>query len=870
MINKNILNKILVDYKKIFTTTIWKEEQFKWEAIKHFNDTWDIDAENFATMLKKSLDKCGILLFSMHNFSAGIIINFAKVAPIETKSLFVNLFNESIPLAKRISYFQRNSIKLREKYDDGTWMEDFQNTNAISIYLWLKYPDKYYIYKYPVVKTVADKLKSSYKPEKSNNPKNFIECFSFYDEIHDVLINDSEMRKLLKAVLTPECYEDKDLRTMTIDVGYYIYQNYKGETSVSEFKLLPVEDWYELLHNPYVFTESALKIMKRIKDFGSDVSGYQLSVKYGESEVYYISESGNLARHIAETLNLEINPQSDDIQKLLNIIFEELPQKTNNNKSFVCRLKKNLSEALDKIDLSNVQLYEDMNPSTWKVNHGLDDFTEQDIEDFEYKKRIVVNGTLKAIGISPLSQGDNFVLAAKQGDYFYLCNDDKVRLVGQFTTNIASKCMKMGDGWYQRDYIKIATVKSNIHYSSIKKWWTPNINSTFIKIPETDAALFQDLILNPFFGLTNEALFEKNIKDPSYWLINTNPMFWTFDEMNIGEEKTISLYNENGNIRKIFQNFYDTKAGDIIIGYEGSPSKQVIAIAEITREADGKNIYLKKIECLNNTIDFGTLKNQSELRNMQFFTQPLGTLYKLKQQEFDCILDLVRETNPLKITNAIELYGKNNFLQEVFMQPERLDTLISLLKHKQNIILQGASGVGKTFGSKRLAYTMIGKKDENHIELVQFHENYRYEDFILNVRPQNDGKELIKGVFYRFCQKAGNNPNEPYFFIIDDINKGNLRKVFGEVCLLMEKKYRGTKATLAYSGMPFSVPKNLYIIGTMNTADRSLVKIDYTLRRRFSFFEMYPEFDCEGFKKYQNKLNNTKFDALISTIKGLN
>lgn len=870
MLNKEILNKILVDYKKVFTTTIWKQEHFKWEAVKHFNDNWDINAENFATMLKKSLDKCGILLFSMHNFSAGIIINFAKFAPQETKSMFVYLFDESISLSKRISYFQRTSIKLREKYDDGTWMEDFQNTNIISIYLWLRYPEKYYIYKYPVVKTVADKLKSSFKPQQSNNTKNFIGCFSFYDEIHDVLINDQDMRKMLDSVLTPECYEDIDLRILTIDVGYYIYCNYKSETTVSEFKQLPVEEWYKLLNNPYVFNESALKIMKRIKDFGEDITGYQLSVKYGESEVYYISESGYLARHIAETLNLDLNPQTDDIQKLLNIIYEETPQANNKSKSFVCRLKKNLSDALDKIDLSEVQLYENMNPSTWKVNHSKADFTEQEIEDFEYKKRVVVNSTLKAIGISPLSQGDNFILAAKQGDYFYLCNDDRVRLIGQFTTNIASKCLKMGEDWYQRDYIEIATVKSSTVYSSIKKWWTPNINSQFIKIPETDAALLQDLILKPYFGMTIESLFENNIKNPSYWLINTNPMFWTFDNMCIREERAISLYNENGNQKNIFQNFLDAKVGDIIIGYEGSPSKRIVAIAEITRENDGKNLYFQKIECLNNSIDYVTLKNHSGLRNMEFFTHPLGTLFKLNQQEFDYILDLVRESNPLEKAVGIELYDKNKFLQEVFMRAERLDTLISLLKYKQNIILQGAAGVGKTFASKRLAYTMIGKKDDSHVELIQFHENYRYEDFILNFGQQNDGKELIKGIFYRFCQKAGNNPDEPYFFIIDDINRGNLRKIFGEVCLLMEKGYRGTKATLAYSGMPFFVPKNLYIIGMMNTADQSLAKIDYTLRRRFSFFEMYPEFDSQGFKSYQKELNNAIFDTLIEKIKDLN
>jgi hypothetical protein len=870
MLNKEILNKILVDYKKMFVQSIWQEEHFKWEAIKHFHDNWDIDAENFATMLKKSLDKCGILLFSMHNFSAGMIINFAKVAPEETKSMFIFLFDESISLSKRIAHFQRNSIKLREKYDDGTWMEDFQNTNAISIYLWLKYPDKYYIYKYPVVKTVSDKLKSSYKPQKSNNPKNFIECFSFYDEIHDVLIKDPDIRTILDSVITPECYEDKDLRTMTIDLAYYIYRNYKGENSVSEFKQLSVEDWYNLLNNPYVFNESALKIMKRIKDFASDVSCYQLSVKYGESEVYYISEAGYLARHIAETLDLDINPQTDDIKQLLSIIYEENPSSQNENKSFICKLKRNLNDALDKVDLSNVQLYEDMNPAIWKVNHSLEDFSQQDLDDFEYKKRIVVNSTLKPIGTSPLSQGDNFILAAKQGDYFYLCNDDKVRLIGQFTTNKASKCLKMGNDWYQRDYIEIATIKANNTYTSIKKWWTPNISSNFIKVPDLDIALFQDLILKPYFDLSIEELFKNNIKDPSYWLINANPSFWTFDDMNIGEERTISLYNDNGNKRKIFQNFLDAKAGDIIICYEGSPSKQIVAMAEITKETDGHNLYFQKVESLNNAIDFITLKGHEELRNMEFFTNPLGILFKLNQLEFDCILDLIREANPLEKTNGVELYDKEKFLHEVFMRKERLDTLISLLKHKKNIIIQGASGVGKTFTAKRLAYTIIGKKDDSHVELIQFHANYSYEDFILNFRPQEDGKELIKGIFYRFCQKAGNNPEEPYFFIIDDINRGNLRKIFGEVCLLMEKDYRGTKATLAYSGMPFSIPQNIYIIGMMNTADKAVAKIDYTLRRRFSFFDMYPAFESKGFKDYQSSLNNSTLDKLIDKIKDLN
>jgi hypothetical protein len=870
MINTNILNKIIDDYKKVFVSRIWKEEHFKWEAIKHFQDNWDIDAENFATMLKQSLDRCGTLLFSMHNFSAGMIINFAKVAPDETKSMFVNLFDESIALSKRISFFQRNSIKLRERYDDGTWMEDFQSTNAISIYLWLRYPEKYYIYKYSVAKTVADKLESTFIPQKSNNPKNFIDCFAFYDEIHESIIKDQELKELLKSVQTPDCYLDDNLMTLTIDVGYYIYCTYKEDNTIANFKPLSMEQWYELLCNPYIFNESALKIMKRIKDYGGDVSCYEMSVKYGESEVYYISESGYLARHIAEKLDLNINPQTDDIQILLNIIYTQVAAPKGNNRSYICRLKKNLSLALDRFDLSKIDLFENMNPSIWKINLSLDDFTEQEIEDLIYKKKVCVDSTLKAIGTSPISQGDNFTLAAKKGDYFYLCTDGRVKLLGQFSSNNSVKYLKKEGNWYVRDFIDIGTASSSKPYSSKKKWWTPNIKSTFVRIFEDDMALFQDLILTPYFDMSLNMLFEYNIKDPSFWILNANPLFWSFDSMRVDEEKKLSLYNENGKKRRIFQNLLDAKTGDIVLCFETSPSKQIVAIAEITKATDDKYLYFKKVENLDNPIDYISLKSNPELREMEFFMNPLGSFFSLKHSEYDSLLDLIRETNPIKETNGIALYSKKNFLDEVYMSSDRLNTLLSLVKHKQNIILEGAAGVGKTFASKRLAYTMIGKKDEDHIEFVQFHQNYSYDNFILKMNPDDSEMELTKGIFYRFCQKACNNPNEPYFFIIDEINRGNLRKIFGEVCMLMEKAYRGTTITLAYSGMPFSVPKNLYIIGMMNTAERNLAKIDYTLRRRFSFFEMYPSFESDGFRKYQKRINDRTFDKLIDKIKDLN
>ncbi len=215
-------------------------------------------------------------------------------------------------------------------------------------------------------------------------------------------------------------------------------------------------------------------------------------------------------------------------------------------------------------------------------------------------------------------------------------------------------------------------------------------------------------------------------------------------------------------------------------------------------------------------------------------------------------------------------YTKDDFLNEVFITEQRYDMLVSILKNKKNIILQGAPGVGKTFAAKRLAYSIMGETDYNRIELVQFHQNYSYEDFIMGYKPTEDNFELKEGIFHHFCKKAENNQDKDYFFIIDEINRGNMSKIFGELLMLIENDYRGTEITLAYDGSSFSVPENLYIIGMMNTADRSLAMIDYALRRRFSFFEMEPGFDSEGFVQYQTKLNNDTFNQLIEKIKELN
>ena len=391
------------------------------------------------------------------------------------------------------------------------------------------------------------------------------------------------------------------------------------------------------------------------------------------------------------------------------------------------------------------------------------------------------------------------------------------------------------------------------------------------------------------------AVADEGIETIHYWIYSPGDGAACWDEfydagiMGIGWDKIgdLSVFNSKDEMKQAMKEKIDPtkpyknaahatwqfanemKPGDIVFAKKGMHLVVGRGVVESGYEFDSDRDHYKNIRHVKWTHKGewehpcqAVMKTLTDITAYTDYVEKLNSLFESE------IEDDVEES----VEVDLKPYDADMFLEEVYMDKTKYDTLVALVKKKKNVILQGAPGVGKTFAAKRLAYSIMGVKDPSRVMMVQFHQSYSYEDFIMGFRPtQEGGFELKRGAFYDFCKSAEvDSEDTPYFFIIDEINRGNLSKIFGELFMLIETDKRGIELKLLYADEKFSVPKNVYIIGMMNTADRSLAMMDYALRRRFAFFDMDPGFNTKGFRQYQESLQSEKFNRLIDRVEALN
>lgn len=392
---------------------------------------------------------------------------------------------------------------------------------------------------------------------------------------------------------------------------------------------------------------------------------------------------------------------------------------------------------------------------------------------------------------------------------------------------------------------------------------------------------------------TTTTTVDSNIKETNYWIYSPGDNASMWDEfyksgiMGIGWDDVTDLkgfsskeeikdfmkkvydpsYSYKNNAHCLWQFANEIKVGDVIFVKKGMHKiigKGIVTSDYIYDTSRSTYKHIRKVDWQNKGEwehpGQAVMKTLTNISAYPDYVQKLLALFAEDTSEE------VSEQKEIKYP----LYSKDDFLNEVYMDEDTYNTLTELLEAKYNVILQGAPGVGKTFAAKRLAYSIMEQKDTSRVAMVQFHQSYSYEDFIQGYRPSKEGFELENGAFYKFCKEAEEDNERPYFFIIDEINRGNLSKILGELMMLIEKDKRGEKIKLLYSNEWFTVPKNVRIIGMMNTADRSLALMDYALRRRFAFFDFAPAFSSEGFKNYLAEKNSQKLESLITAVESLN
>ncbi|MCR1842103.1 DUF7225 domain-containing protein [Murimonas intestini] len=740
------ITAIISAYKSDFQK-VDAEERYKWEAIGWYKKHWDIEASDFSRMLSVSFSKAANLLTSGMYYAYKMLCEYAESDPEAVRELFRELYDESIPLGKRYSDFREgfrlHCEHLKGEAGQGKALSHFQDLHAVSVYLTFEYPGKYYFYKAKVYEAFKNLIGFAEKRGKAKSEVWKIEnCNQMCSQVWNYVKQDKELMAMSAARLTEECFQDEDGYVTAMDVVYYgsrmkprTETKEKEEEGIGEAAYWPSPDeydpgitpgvWLEALNDSDVTTKENLVMLKMFIEQGGESTCRHLADVYGKVHNYYNKLGSSFCEKIKKKYNC---PDCiDDVGfRYYPIAFRGRSVIENGRKRYSWKLRKELKAALEKMDLSEIDI----------------DNTEDQTTDVA--KNTILYGppgtgkTYSTVVYAVAIIEKKLLEDVKEENY-----DDVLARYNQYKT----------DG-----NIETTTFHQSYGYEEFIEGIRPNMDES----DEENKEEVQYQIASGLFKSFCDRALRPVIKKAADAGLNTSPVVWKVSLEGTYDNPTRTECLENGHIR---------------LGYDDYGP-------DITGETDFTDGGKTVVNAFINKMRVG-----------------------------DIVLSCYSSTT----IDAVGVITGDYEWHEEYDKYKRLRKVDWLVKGIREDITEVNGGTTMTLSA---VYKMS-------VSLAD----------VMGIVNKHTGA----------ANKIGPNGNN-YVFVIDEINRGNISKIFGELITLIEDSKRigqpeETTVKLPYSKKPFGVPDNVYLVGTMNTADRSIATIDTALRRRFQFKEMQPDAD---------------------------
>ena len=821
-------NAALIFFRKSFVEH-WEDEKYKWQAAKHFQENWNIKADGFSAMFEKATKKSSNLLDSGNFFPRGMILEFSKENPEKTRQMFEILFNENEILSTRIEKFKNIADDLQANHNQNStakWKSHFQTDNAISTYLWLRFPQKYYIYKWSEYRNVAKELDSPVKFTKGHK-ENLENGFALYDSICNELTKDEEIKNLLKSKLTDDCYSDDELKTLTIDFGFHIsrYLN-DGDWLPKDYSPnISKEQWIELINDKIVFNENSMITFACIQN-AKIATCADMAKEFGRNANFYNNGNWQTGERIHKKTNCPLSERETEGVRYWAVCC--LGRETK-EKLWEFKIRPELQEAFDETGiLDGIELYENGEDKMnyWLINpksegSGTDLSGESLDEVYMGWKR---------------KDCPKFYDSVKAGDVIIVTElshaNTKLHFIG-----IAQSLDEENQCWY----LKYSTREMNDEIQKIIREnpsdfgggessnpWGPT--KSIIKLSDNSAERQIKEILNQFF---KEAKMKEQLEKYKNLLEHTHNLI---------------LHGAPGTGKTHLAREIAVEMGcsDNEIGFvQFHPSYDYTDFVEGLRpvnDAGGGQIGFERKDGVFKKFCERALKN---LEDSKKSAEEIEKEKSIDEKIESFISSAIDDRKEFKTVTGNKFYITDSNDKNIYISIPANEKVKELVLQRNELVALLNSGEKIEVGNDiRNYFNRKWRTQQDSYTIVLYKEILNRK----NALPMVKTPEMVE--------------LKPFLFIIDEINRGEMSKSFGELFFAIEPGYRGAEkcrdlrtqyANLQTIPNPFDtalgikdsddfghffIPENVYIIGTMNDIDRNVESMDFAFRRRFTFKEI--------------------------------